>query len=236
MTAEPSRRRALLTAVGVALGIAALVAAFAVLPVQRWAVTLGTTLQMLGPAGALAFWACYVVAAMALVPASALSLAAGLIFGPWGIALAWLAMMAAAALAYPLARRFVAERVRRLLATRRDLRAVAEVIDEEGWRAVLLVRVSGIVPFGVQNYVLGATRIGFRPYLAATAIGILPSILVYAGAGALAPAAFEPGSGQPIRFVGLAVAALAGLVLVAVTLRKVRARLRDRQGLDQART
>jgi uncharacterized membrane protein YdjX (TVP38/TMEM64 family) len=62
---------------------------------------------------------------------------------------------------------------------------VAEVIDEEGWRMVLLVRVSGIVPFGLQNYIFGVTRLAFLPYLLATSVGVLPSILLYGGLGAV---------------------------------------------------
>ena len=209
-----------------ALGLALVACAGAstfLLPLQDWLGALGATLQGFGLLGALLFAAIYVAAAMALVPASALSLAAGLLYGPAGIALAWASMMVVAAISFPLSRRLLAGRVRPFVEARRRLRVVADIIDQEGWRMVLLVRVSGIIPFGLQNYVLGVTRIGLAPYLAATSIGVLPSILLYAGAGAFGNAAAT--GDQPLRVAVLALAAAAAFTLIVVTVRKVRARL-----------
>lgn len=93
---------------------------------------------------------------------------------------------------------------------------------------VLLVRVSGFVPFGLQNYALGATRVAFRPYLLATALGVLPSILVYASVGAFGQATLRGGDVRVWQKVLLALGALASLTLVVMAARKVRSRLRAR--------
>ena len=140
-----------LTAVSVGLIAAFALAAATVLPVQSWVFGVASRLNGWGVGGALIFTAIYAAGAMALVPASAFSLAAGLIYGGWGILISWLAMMGVAATSFPLARRFLASRVRGVVDRRRLLRTVATVIDEEGWRMVLLVRISGIVPFGLQK-------------------------------------------------------------------------------------
>ena len=100
-----------------------------------------------------------------------------------------------------------------------------EVADEEGWRMVLLIRISGVVPFGLQNYALGLTGIGLVPYLLATAVGALPSILVYAGLGALGQATVDGEGTGSGRLVLLAVAIVASLALVLLTAQKVRRRL-----------
>jgi uncharacterized membrane protein YdjX (TVP38/TMEM64 family) len=213
-----------LIAVGGILIVTFAIAASTVLPVHAWVVGLATSLQGLGVGGAVLFAAIYVVGSMALVPASAFSLAAGLIYGASGILLAWLAMMAVAATSFPLARGLLAGRVRRVVQRKRLLRTVAAVIDEEGWRMVLLVRISGIVPFGLQNYSFGITQIPFGPYLLASSVGVLPSIVLSAGVGAIGHAAAETRH-NGLRLALLTAAVLAGVAVIAITVRKVRARL-----------
>lgn len=211
-----------------------LAAAFAlasatILPVQMWVSAVGAKLHSFGSFGVILFATMYVAGAMAFVPASAFSLVAGLIYGVWGIPLAWLSMMAVAATSFPLARCLLATHVTRLVDERRFLHTVAEVIDEEGWRMVLLVRVSGIVPFGLQNYIFGVTHIAFVPYLLATSVGVLPSILLYTGAGAFGNAAIEGGETGLLRPILLTGVVLAALALVMITGRKVRARLKEQK-------
>lgn len=219
--------RTTLLLVGAAAVVAALVVAASVLPFQTWLLTIGERLHALGTGlGLIAFAAIYVVCSMALVPASTLSLAAGLLFGPLGILLSWVAMVVVAAISFPLARRILAVPIRRYVDERPRVRQVVEVIDEGGWRMVLLIRVSGLIPFGLQNYVLGTTRISFLPYLLASSVGCLPSILVYAGSGAFGSAAFGQAGSNPLRLALLGVAVLAGLTLVVVTARKVRSRMK----------
>jgi uncharacterized membrane protein YdjX (TVP38/TMEM64 family) len=216
----------LLAVGGILIGAFA-ISASSILPVHSWAVGLATSLQGLGAGGAVLFAAVYVVGAMALIPASAFSLAAGLIYGIWGILLAWLAMIAVAATSFPLARRLLAGRVRGVVQRRRLLRTVAAVIDEEGWRMVLLVRISGIVPFGLQNYSFGVTQIPFGPYLLASSVGVLPSILLYAGVGAIGNAAVDESRHNGLRMALLTAAVLAGIAVIVITARKVRRRLAE---------
>src|SRR3954452_9591320 len=117
------------------------VAGSAVLPVSSWVTELAERLHGYGAVGALMFVLIYIVGAMALVPASAFSLAAGLLYGVWGILISWLAMMVVAGTSFPLARRFLTARVESVVSRRRLLRTVIGVINDEGWRMVLLVRV-----------------------------------------------------------------------------------------------
>lgn len=90
---------------------------------------------------------------------------------------------------------------------------------------VLLVRISGIVPFGLQNYVLGVTRIGFMPFLLASSIGVLPSILVYAGAGAFGQATLAGPETSSLKIVALCLSAAAALTLVVITARRIRTKI-----------
>ena len=191
-----------------------------------WLSDFSTTLRGYGLPGVILFLGMYVAATMVLVPAWTLSLAAGLLYGVWSIPLSWAAMMAGACIAFPLARGVLASPVQTAIRQRPRLRLVADVIDQEGWRMVLLIRISGIVPFGLQNYVLGVTRVGFLPFLLASAIGVLPSILLYAGAGAFGQATFSDPGTNSLKMAVLALSALAAVALVLVTARRLRDKLK----------
>ena len=219
--------RATLLTLGLGALVAIAVAAYSVLPYEGWMMAVERRLSAVGgPLGALLFGTFYVLCAMLLVPSSGLSLVAGLLYGFAGIPIAWLCILVTAALSLLLVRHLLGERVTEALRDRTRLRILREVADEEGWRMVLLVRISGVVPFGLQNYALGLTGIGIVPYLLATSVGALPSILVYAGLGALGQVTVDGERMGSARVVLLAIAIVASLALVAITARKVRARFR----------
>ena len=44
---------------------------------------------------------------------------------------------------------------------------------------VVLLRLSPVVPFNLQNYALGVTAIRFWQYVGATLTGIIPGIAIY---------------------------------------------------------
>lgn len=43
-----------------------------------------------------------------------------------------------------------------------------------GWWGVLLIRVSGLIPYAMQNYALGVTRIRNRDYALGSFLGLFP--------------------------------------------------------------
>src|SRR5215211_7025959 len=194
-------------------------------PLTDCILTLAMRLHGYGLAGVVLFTTMYVAFTLLFVPSSTFSLAAGLLYGVWGIPLSWFSMMVAALIAFPLARGVLVGRVEALLADRPRVRVVADAINEEGWRMVLLVRVSGIVPFGLQNYLFGITRIGFAPYILASTVGVLPSILLYAGIGAFGQASLEGTGAGLLKLAVLALSVVAALILVVITARRIRVRL-----------
>ena len=220
-----TRGRALRLA-GAACAAAGLIGAIVMLPVASWVAQLALFLQGTGLLGASLFAVIFVIGVTLFVPAWTFSIAAGLLYGAWGILLSWCAMMVAACVGLVLVRGAVAGPVRALVDRRPRLRIVADAIDEEGWRMVLLVRVSGIVPFGVQNVVFGVTRVRFRPYGLATSAGVLPGVLLHAGAGAFGQATLAGPEASPLRLVVFGLSALAAFALVVLTARRIRARLR----------
>ncbi len=57
-------------------------------------------------------------------------------------------------------------------------------------------RLSPIFPFSLLNYTLGLTRVSWRAYLAASAIGMLPGTFLYVYLGSLVTSVTALASGQ----------------------------------------
>lgn len=165
-----------------------------------------------GFAGMALFGVVYVIAALAFVPGSAITLAAGALYGPWrGTVLVSLASTLTAALAFLIARHLARERVARLAQRHRAFGAVDRAVSEGGWRVVGLLRLSPAIPFSAGNYLFGLTGVAFWPYVLASWVGMLPGTLLYvslghAGRTAVAGTARGPGE-WTLLAVGLAATA-----------------------------
>lgn len=109
-------------------------------------------------------------------PITLLVVAGGVLFGFWGgLACNVLGTTAGAALAFWLARKGGRERVEGWLSRRRGEKTAS---FKATFRGILAVRLLGIPPFGVLNYLAGLTRASWKTYLAATVLGGLPWLIV----------------------------------------------------------
>jgi len=165
--------------------LAALVAAWFTLPIKELLDAFQQWIKELGAWGVAAFAGVYIVAVVLLVPASALTLVAGLVFGAWGFPLVVTSATIGASLAFLVARHLARDKVKQFAEQRPKLKAVNQAVAEDGWKNVGLLRLSPLVPFNVQNYLFGVTEVGFYPYLATTLVGIMPGSLLYVLLGAL---------------------------------------------------
>ncbi|MCA9319651.1 MAG: TVP38/TMEM64 family protein [Planctomycetes bacterium] len=134
--------------------------------------------------GWLAF-AAFAIGNALLVPAAALTLAAGYTRG-FGetLVIATAGRVVGGLLAFKLSRLFVRQRLSAWLARRPGAEAWDRALRTGGMRAVVLLRLSPLVPSAVCNYSLGASRVRTRDFVAGTAVGTLPSTLLYAWLGA----------------------------------------------------
>ena len=205
---------------GILLGA---MAAGLVMPIERWVTQLGELLGAQGMIGVAVYCILFVICAVTFVPAAPLCFMAGFLWGPWGILLAWSCLMAAASTALPAVRSLLRGPTESILSARPRLHMFREVIEEESWRAVLLLRFSGAAPFGLQNLIVAATRIRLVPYFAATAVGVVPNVLLYAGSGAFGRAAVE--GHQFLRVTLLALSICGAVLLIGIAGTKMRARL-----------
>jgi uncharacterized membrane protein YdjX (TVP38/TMEM64 family) len=132
-----------------------------------------------GAVGAILFALGYVLATVALVPGSLLTMAAGAIFGlGWGTALVLVAATLGASAAFLISRYLVREAVARRLEQDPRFAAIDRAVGREGRRIVFLLRLSPLFPFNLLNYALGLTRVTFRDFVLAS-VGMLPGTLLY---------------------------------------------------------
>ena len=112
------------------------------------------------------------------LPASLMTITGGLAFGPvWGTMAALGGATIRACAEFGVARLLGRKAVARLLKGR--VASLDQQLGDNGFQAVLLIRLIPNLPFDVQNYGLGFSRVRFRPYVLATVLGMLPGAFAY---------------------------------------------------------
>jgi uncharacterized membrane protein YdjX (TVP38/TMEM64 family) len=229
----PNRGKTLLR-VGIALGILALVV-FGGRSLGAYIPRFAAWVNGLGAWGPVVFIGGYALAAVAFVPGSVLTLAAGAIFGlVRGVVYAFLGATLGAALAFLVSRHLARSAVERRLAGNERFAAVDRAIGESGGRIVFLLRLSPLFPYNLTNYAMGLTRVRFVPYLLAS-LGMLPGALLYVYYGKLAGDVAAAAGGSGVKhdtryYVVLALGLAATIAVTAVVTRIARKALREATG------
>ena len=178
-----------------------------------------------GRAGPFLYVLLYAINTVTLLPPIAfLSVTAGLAFGK---GVGFFAIMAGALLGttatFFISRNLGREFVERRLKGR--FKSLDEKLEKRGFATVLFFRVIPIIPFEVLNYAAGLSKIKFREYFLATAIGFVPGVVVAVFFGdSLATI-----KANPKNFL-LAIAAMA--VLIAVPTFYLKFRKKPQHGTD----
>jgi uncharacterized membrane protein YdjX (TVP38/TMEM64 family) len=219
------------------LSALALIAAFAALLLAgRMAAVLlpGFTARLSGLGGWAppAFLLGYVLATVAFVPGSILTLAAGALFGLWkGTLLAFVAATLGAAAAFLVSRYLAREFVQRRLSGDHRTAAIDRAIGQHGRKLVFLLRLSPVFPFNLLNYVLGLTTVRFTDYLIAS-LGMLPGTFLYVYIGKAVGdvarlAGPNPIRGSPGYYALLGIGLVATIGVVAIVTRAARRTLQS---------
>ena len=209
------------------------------LPLAGWTTRLAEYAAETGPTGVIVFFTVYVVSTVALLPGAILTLAAGFAYGPgWGLAIASPASVAGATCAFILGRTVLRGWAQRQVERSPRMGAIDAAVEREGFKLVLLLRLSPLFPFNVLNYALSLTRVSLGRYVLASAIGMLPGTALYVYLGSLAPAAAALSSatrGGSTPRTTLYVAGLVATVAVVVIATRAARRALDAK-LDRARS
>ncbi len=210
-----------------ALVAVVLIAVAYFLPVKMWTEDFQRWIEASGPLGWIVFAGVYIAATVLLIPASVLTLVAGLAFGlTLGFPLVVVSATIGATLAFLVARHLVHDHVDKYVAGRPKLKAVKAAVSESGWKIVVLLRLSPVVPFNLQNYFYGVTDVRLAEYIWATFVGIMPGTLVYIYLGSVGKAATGE-SGGPLQWTFFVVGLIATVVVAYLVTRKAGAKLRE---------
>ncbi len=201
--------------------------------------TFAEWVESLGVLGPIVFVAGYVVATVAFVPGSLLTLAAGAIFGlVKGAALVLLAATLGASAAFLVSRYVARGAVERRLAGNPRFAAIDRAVGREGRKIVLLLRLSPVFPFNLLNYALGLTRVSFGDFIVAS-VGMLPGTLLYVYYGKVLGDVARLAGGAPTEkdrgyYVVLGLGLVATIVVTTVVTRIARRALDEVQAREQA--
>ena len=137
-------------------------------------------LRAFGAIGWLAFIGLQIlVAVIGFLPASLLGLVAGAVYGvAFGFSLAAAGVLLGAEISFVLARSGFRSVLTNLFEHRPALRKFDMALVQQGWRLVLLLRASPVMPFSLTSFALGLSGISQRAYALGT-IGSLPALLLY---------------------------------------------------------
>ncbi|MGB3494477.1 MAG: TVP38/TMEM64 family protein [Elainellaceae cyanobacterium] len=143
-------------------------------------------IQGLGVVGALVFMGIYIVATVAFLPGSILTLGAGFVFGVvQGSILVFVGASIGAIASFLIGRYVARSRVAQMIEGNRRFKAIDEAVGREGLKIVLLTRLSPLFPFNLLNYGFGVTGVSLKDY-SLGCFGMLPGTVMYVYLGSLA--------------------------------------------------
>jgi uncharacterized membrane protein YdjX (TVP38/TMEM64 family) len=170
------------------------------LPVREMAVGFLDWTRALGPGGAVLIGLAYVPAAVLLVPGALLTLGAGFAYGVGvGLVAVSAGSTLAACVAFLLGRTLLREAVEAKLANHPRFRALDRAVAREGFKIVLLTRLTPVLPYTFLNYTYGLTSVSLRDYALASWIGMLPGTLMYIYVGSALKSLAELATGSRTR-------------------------------------
>ncbi|HVA76472.1 MAG TPA: TVP38/TMEM64 family protein [Candidatus Binataceae bacterium] len=185
-------------------------------------------IRTLGPAAPIAFIAIYVIACVLFIPGSILTIGSGVLFGVvWGSIYVSIAATTGASAAFIVGRYFARAMVARRIDGNPSFMAIDKAVAREGWKIVLLTRLSPVFPFNLLNYAFGLTSVSFADYIVASWVGMIPGTVMYVYIGSISGDLARAASGNhPHPAAGwiLNVVGLAATIAIAVYATRIGAR------------
>ncbi|MEG4519678.1 MULTISPECIES: TVP38/TMEM64 family protein [unclassified Microcoleus] len=225
----PSNRWKLI--LGIALAVA-LIAATRFLNFQGILKNALESIASLGPWGPAAFILIYIVATVLFIPGSLLTLGSGVLFGVVGGSVCVsIGSVLGATCAFLVGRYLTRDWVSKQIEGNQKFKAIDSAVASEGWKIVLLTRLSPIFPFNLLNYAFGVTQVSLKDYFLASWIGMIPGTVMYVYIGSLAGSLAALGSSGRSRTA--AEWALYGLGLLATIALTVYATRLAKKALDE---
>eukprot|EP00924_Labyrinthula_sp_SR-Ha-C_P013905 maker-scaffold_5-snap-gene-17.3-mRNA-1 protein AED:0.01 eAED:0.01 QI:61/1/1/1/1/1/2/123/261 len=146
------------------------------------------TLLDAGPYGPIIIFAVYLITTIFMLPLWGFHITCGYVYGTWKSSLLIASTQAiCAGAAFSVSRHIVGRYVKGFLQRKygRKYTAIAKAVEKDGFRITLLLRLSPIIPFGMNNYVCGLTDMKLSDFVIGTFLGVLPGTTAYCNIGAM---------------------------------------------------
>lgn len=184
-----------------------------------------TTLELLitdsGIFAPIFFMLLYFICTIILFPVSLLTLASGLLFGPWwGTLYSLIGATAGALAATALARYFLSDYIQNKSSSL--VKKVIDGVDNEGWHFVAFVRLVPIFPFVFVNYAFGLTKINLIIYTVTNFICMLPGSFAYTYLGYLGKSAATDDAHQLVIKILICIAIFVSVIFLGKLIKNKR--------------
>jgi len=141
--------------------------------------------QGLGAIAPIGFILIYNLATVLFVPGLILTLGGGVLFGlGFGTLYVFIAATLGATIAFWIGRNFARNWVTDKMVGYPKFRAIDAAVAKNGFKVVLLTRLSPLFPFNVLNYGFGITQVSLKDYVLGS-IGMIPGTVLYVYIGSL---------------------------------------------------
>jgi uncharacterized membrane protein YdjX (TVP38/TMEM64 family) len=121
----------------------------------------------------------YAIAPALFLPGLPLTIAGGILFGPfWGVVYTIVSATVGACVAFLISRYIARDWIAKKLKSPR-WRHLDEGVEKHGWKIVAFTRLIPLFPFNLLNYAFGLTKVKFLHYAAATFVCMLPACIAF---------------------------------------------------------
>ena len=177
-------------------------------------------IDSLGNLGLLVYTLIYIIAVVAAIPGSPITVLAGALFGSvLGVIVVSIGSTIGAGLAFLVGRYFARDAVARWLKDKEKFKKLDRLTEEHGSIIVAITRLVPVFPFNVLNYGYGLTRVKFWTYVFWSWLCMLPGTILYVvGADAVTKGLAQ--GRVPWALIGVAASVIIILTLLVRQARK----------------
>jgi uncharacterized membrane protein YdjX (TVP38/TMEM64 family) len=139
---------------------------------------LHANIEKMGIFAPLAFILLYTLAPVIFIPITPLSIAGGALFGQyWGTLFSVCGATLGASVSFLVSRYVLKEYVS--AKTPSQLVLIQNSLEQQGWKFVCFARIMPFIPFNLQNYFFGVSKIRFVTFVWASAVSLIPGTFLY---------------------------------------------------------
>ena len=197
--------------------ILGLLVAVKLLPVGKYVISALEWTEGLGPWAPIFVVIFYILACVLMMPGLIITIASGFLFDLlWGTIIVSIASTIGACAAFLVGRTFARGWIAQKVANRPKFKAIDEAVGKQGFKIVLLTRLSPIFPFNFLNYAYGLTKVKFWKYAVASWAGMLPGTVMFVYFGTAARSLTEIAAGGSQDKSATRIFLLLGLIMAIV--------------------